>query len=303
MNDPVHIALASDRRYLPLAAVALCSAAENTSRELVIHFLYEDLEEADFAVFEFLKRYPSVRFVRHRVGSTYLGDWPAMRWSHATYLRLVLPDLLPELEKIIYIDCDVCVLGDLAELHDLDFDGKGVMAVAVKCRPEHARRLGMDAGHYFNAGVLVFSPARWHRERIADRFRQCFSEAADKLKYPDQDILNLVFRDDVRFLHPRWNIITSAFRNEPVERYSTEEMIEAFRSPGIAHYTGEHKPWALWMSFHHPFSLAMRRYARLAGQKRMARTLDIKSLLLPHIAAPRKPLPWDRSIIDPQLLK
>ena len=46
MNDAVHIAIASDRRYLPLAAVALCSAAENTSRELVIHFLYEDLEEA-----------------------------------------------------------------------------------------------------------------------------------------------------------------------------------------------------------------------------------------------------------------
>lgn len=303
MNNQVHIALASDRKYLPLAAVALCSAAENTSRELVIHFLYEDLEEADFAAFEFLKRYPSVQFVRHRIGSTYLENWPEMRWSHAIYLRMILPDLLPELEKIIYIDCDVCVLGDPAELYDLDFDGTSIMAVAVKCRPEHARRLGVDAERYFNSGVLVFSPARWHRERIADRFRQCFSESADKLKYPDQDILNLVFRDDVRFLHPKWNIITSAFRNEPVGLYSTEEMIEAFRSPGIAHYTGEHKPWALWKSFHHPFSLAMRRYARIAGQKRIVRTLNLKSLLLPRIAAPKKSLPWDRSIIDPALLK
>ena len=302
-NNAVHIALASDRKYLPLAAIALCSAAENTSRELVIHFLYEDLEDSDFAVFDFLKRHPSVRFVRHQVGGTYLSDWPAMRWSHATYLRLVLPDLLPELEKIIYIDCDICVLGDLAELYDFDFDGKGVMAVAVKCRPEHVRNLGIDSGHYFNAGVLVFSPARWHRERIAERFRRCFEESADKLKYPDQDILNLVFRNDVRFLHPRWNIITSAFRNEPVAGYSTEEMIEAFRHPGIAHYTGEHKPWSRWKSFHHPFALAMRRYADLAGQKRIARVLGFKSLLFPHIAAPKKVLPWDRSVIDPALLK
>lgn len=303
MNNQVHIALASDRKYLPLAAVALCSAAENISRELVIHFLYEDLAEDDFRVFEFLKRYPSVEFVRHHISDPYFGSWPAMRWSRSIYLRLILPDLLPELERIIYLDCDLCVLGDLAELYDLDFAGKRIMAVAGKCKLDHVRRLGGDIDRYFNSGVLVFSPALWHREKIADRFRQCFEESADKLKYPDQDILNLVFKDDVRFLHPRWNIITSAFRNEPAGGYSTEEMMEAFRSPGIAHYTGDHKPWSLWKSFHHPFSLAMRRYAKIAGQKRIVRTLAIKSLLFPHIAAPKKPLPWDRSIINPQLLK
>lgn len=302
-SDPVHIALASDRKYLPLAATALAGAAEHTSRELVAHFLYENLTEEDFEVFDFLSRYPRVTLERHHIGDAFFRDWPEMRWSRSIYYRLILPDLLPTLERIIYLDCDLCVLDDLAELYDLDFAGKSIMAVAVRTKADHARRLGLDAEHYFNSGVLVFSPARWHREDIIGQFKECFAEFADKLKYPDQDILNLVFRNDVRFLHPRWNLITSTFRNEPVGCYTTEEVIAALRHPGIAHYTGTHKPWLRWKSFHHPFSLAMRRYAKIAGRSEIVHILNFKSLLFPHIAKPKKRLPWDRSVIDRKFLR
>ena len=303
LDRPVHIALASDRKYLPLAAVAVASAAENTSGELVVHFLYENLAEDDFRVFDFLKRYPRVTFRQHRIADAFFRDWPEMRWSRSIYHRLLLPDLLPELERVIYLDCDVCVLGDLAELYEQDPEGKSIMAVAVQTKPDHARRLGLDPDYYFNSGVLVFSPREWHRDGLIGRFKQCFTEISDKLKYPDQDILNVVFKDDVRFLHPRWNIITSTFRNEPVGCYRVETIVEAFRTPGIAHFTGGHKPWMTWKSFHHPFSLAMRRYARIAGQTKLVRLLNFKSLLFPAIAAQKKALPWDRSVIDRKFLR
>ena len=85
---------------------------------------------------------------------------------------------------------------------------------------------------------------------------------------------------------------------EPVLCYSIDELIEAFRSPGIVHFTGRHKPWRPFKSFHHPFSLAMRRYAKIAGQKKIFRTLTLKSWIFPPIAPLKKRLPWDESAIE-----
>lgn len=301
MSDTIHIALASDRKYLPFAAITMASAAANTERETVIHFLYENLDDNDFAAFDFLKRFPHVTLQKHQISNAFFQDWPEMRWSRATYYRLILPDLLPELEKIIYLDCDLCVLDDIGKLYDIGFDGKAIMAVVTRIKKEHVCKLDIPPEDYFNAGVIIFSPKQWRESNVIARFKQCFAENLDKLKYPDQDILNLVFRRDVKILHARWNLITSTFRNEPVAGISEEEIKAALHAPGIVHFTGSHKPWQMWKSFHHPYALCVLKYARIAGQKKICRTLSLKKLLFPAIAKPQKKLDWDSSIIDRSL--
>lgn len=305
MDDrTVHIALAADQRYLPFAAVTVASAAANTDRPIVFHFLHEDLSDADLKnAFSFLERFPHASLNAHRITGAFFRDWPAMRWSRATYYRLILPDLLPDLKKIIYLDCDLLVLRDPAELYDIEFEGTSCMAVVTKIARAHAQLLGVAPERYFNAGVLVFSPAHWKQSGCTERFKQCFSENVDRLKYPDQDILNLVFQDSVRVLHPRWNIITSTFRNEPVACYTNEQVADALAHPGIAHFTGSHKPWRFWKSFRHPYSLAMKRYAQAAGRKDLVRLLTLKSLFHSDFVPPVKKLPWDSSVIDRSLLR
>lgn len=303
-NSTVHIALAADRRYLPFAAIAVASAAANTGRPIVFHFLHEDLSDEELKeTFSFLGAFPHASLRLHRITDAFFRDWPAMRWSRAIYYRLILPDLLPDLEKIIYLDSDLLVLRDPAELFDTPFDGAACMAVVTKVAHDHARRLGIPPERYFNSGVLVFSPARWKQTGCIDRFKDCIARHADSLKYPDQDILNLVFQSEVRFLHPRWNIITSTFRNEPVACYTNEQITDALAHPGIAHFTGSHKPWRFWKAFRHPYSLAMRRYAQTAGQKDLVRLLSLKSLFLSDFVPPAKKLAWDSSVIDRSLLR
>lgn len=299
----IHIALAADRKYLPFAAIAVASAAVNASRPVVFHFLHENLSDRELQVFDFLKQFPQASLSVHRIGDAFFRSWPAMRWSRAIYYRLILPDLLPDLEKIIYLDSDLLVLRDPAELYDTAFEGTSCMAVVTKVAREHAELLGIPPERYFNSGVLVFSPAEWKRTGCVDRFKQCISEYGDRLKYPDQDILNLVFQNSIRFLHPRWNVITSTFRNEPVPCCSAREVTDALAHPGIVHFTGSHKPWRLWKTFRHPYSLAMRKYAKTAGQDSLARRLFVKSLFLPDFAEPVKKLPWDSSVIDRTLLR
>ena len=301
MSDAIHVALASDRNYLPFAAITMASVAANTTRSTVFHFLYENLDDSDFAVFDFLKGFSHVTLQKHQINDAFFQDWPEMRWSKATYYRLILPDLLPELEKIIYLDCDLCVLDDLGKLYDTDFDGKSVMAVITRIKASHISKLGMMPEDYFNAGVIVFSPKQWRDDNLIEKFKKCFAEKADILKYPDQDILNLVFRRDVKILHSRWNIITSTFRNEPVPGVTEDEIKSALQFPGIVHFTGSHKPWMTWKSFHHPYALTMRKYAKIAGQKKICRILNFKKLIFPAIAKPKKKLNWDCSIIDRNL--
>ena len=149
----------------------------------------------------------------------------------------------------------------------------------------------------------MFSPAEWKRRGLIEKFKECFNKYADLLRYPDQEILNIVFNKDVLIIHARWNIITSTFRNEPVPCYSVDEIKDALGSPGIAHYTGSHKPWIVGKTFHHPYSLALRKLAEISGQRKIALILKIKSLFLPSVVKPKKNLPWDKSIIDKKLLK
>ena len=301
MFETIHIALASDRKYLPFAAITMASAAANTARKIVFHFLYEELDDADFAVFDFLKRFHHVTFQKHQISSAFFQQWPVMRWSRATYYRLILPDLLPELEKIIYLDCDLCVLDDIGKLYDTDFDGKSVMAVITRIKASHICKLGMKPENYFNAGVILFSPKQWKENNFIGKFKACFAANIDALRYPDQDILNLVFCKDIKILHSRWNVITSTFRNEPVAGISEEEIKEALKAPGIVHFTGSHKPWQMWKSFHHPYALTVRKYANIAGQKKIYWILGIKKLVFPFAAKTKKRLNWDKSIIDRSL--
>jgi lipopolysaccharide biosynthesis glycosyltransferase len=277
--------------------------AEHTSRHTKLHFLYEDLEEDDFSVFDFLKNFPHVELERHRIKDAFFKDWPEMQWTRAIYYRLIMPDLLADLEKVIYLDCDLAVLDDLGKLYDEPMGDNLCMAVVTKIGENHTRKLNIPPEKYFNSGVLVFSPAGLKRLDMVEKFKTCFEQYAELLVYPDQDILNLVFLDKVKILHPRWNIITSTFRNEPVPCYSIDEVKEAFRSPGIAHYTGAYKPWRLKKSFHHPYSLALKHLAEVSGQRKIAFVLKLKSFFFPHIAKPKKKLPWDKTIVDVTLLK
>lgn len=303
MDTTIHTALASDRNYLSFAAMTAAGIAEYTTRPVVIHFLYENLDEKDFALFDFLDKYPHVSFLKHQISDAFFKDWPGMRWSRAVYYRLILPDLLPDVEKIIYLDCDLAVLDDLGKLYDEPFNGSSCMAVVTKISMAHIEKLGIPAEEYFNSGVLVFSPAEWKRRNMIERFKKCFEEYSSLLRYPDQDILNFAFRNEVRILHPRWNLITSTYRNAPVSCYTLEEVKEALRAPGIAHYTGDHKPWMPTKTFHHPYSLALTHLAEISGQKKIAWILKLKSIFLPHIARTKHQLPWDKNIIDTALFE
>ena len=302
MAEDIQVAMATDRNYLDYALVTAASLlAQHPGGGITLHLLHEELDESDFVRFEALRRIDGFRLVPRKIERGFFQGWPELRWSTSAYYRLILPSLLPDLEKILYLDCDLLVLDDIAELWNTELGGRSCAAAAVRVAPEHQKKIGLPAeAVYFNSGVMLFNLRKMAHENHEKRFIRLFDELGGRIKYPDQDILNLAYWNDYVKLSQRWNLVTSVYRNPPTPAlYSEAEVVEALRRPGIAHFTGTHKPWRLGKTTHHPYARYFRAYAELAGLPLPFRLkLALKSLLTGSLKPPKKAVPWDGSILN-----
>ena len=160
--------------------------------------------------------------------------------SVASYYRIAAPWLLPaDLTRVIYLDSDLVVRGDLAALFATDLKGQPLAAAVDTAVPSVSAPLGLRNYRalglapdvpYFNAGVLVLDLARWRRERIPERAFDYLAAHIEVIRFWDQDVLNAVLAGDFRALDPRWNQLPD------VAHHIREE-------PWIVHFASTSKPW------------------------------------------------------------
>ena len=127
--------------------------------------------------------------------------------SRATYYRLMISDLLPDVDKVIYLDCDIVVNGPLNELWDTDISNYAIAAVIQIGHGFEAERLGYPISYgYFNAGVNMLNLKYFREHDIKVALFKYAEDNSDKLLYNDQDILNAVLYDICLHLLPMWNM-------------------------------------------------------------------------------------------------
>ena len=300
--NTVHVALATDRNYLNYALTACASMLHYTSREVVLHLLHEALSQEDIARFEALPHYGKFTVRPHKIEAAFFKDWPPMRWSVSAYYRLILPEIVPELDKILYLDCDLLVVDDIGKLFDFDLGGRTCAAGAVRLRRKHYDAIGLAPERpYFNSGVMLFDPSKMRRENHVARFISLFEELGDRIKYPDQDILNLAYLDDCLKLPLRWNLYTAVYRNIPLEpHYTCEETLAALKNPGIVHFTGRHKPWIFGATTHHPYASFYPFFADMAGfppRDLMKLKFKFRWWFTGILKSPKEKVPWGPEIL------
>lgn len=251
MTTPLVIAFTPN--YLVPAAVTLRSIVDATEsaddRYEVICLVSEEIPQRQKEELE--------RLVDGRMSFTYLplkgaldGYYVDPRYSEAASYRLLLPELLPELEKVLYIDCDVVVRQDLAKLFRDTELGDNLLAAVyeapIEKQSERWSALGCDPNRYFNSGFLILNLAQMRAEGTSAKLLEALK--ADYLEFPDQDALNVVCRGRVLPLSPVCNSIRTFFipryRKEFEAQYSAE-LWDKVQCEGSVHYTGG-KPWNLF---------------------------------------------------------
>jgi lipopolysaccharide biosynthesis glycosyltransferase len=151
--------------------------------------------------------------------------------THATYYRLFIPALIPNLEKVIYLDCDIIVEADLREIWDIDLSGCGNCGVIFDGNDTETR-LGIPGGRDMNAGILVMNLNYWRENDIT---RKCI-EWLKKTEsiYMDNDAMNVILCGAQKGLEERWNLNPLHF-----SVYSDESHYPS----RILHFAGAIKPW------------------------------------------------------------
>ena len=307
--ETVNIALATDRNYLPHACTAIASMlvhrrnSPERNLALRIWLLHQELDVGAFSEIRKLARLENFELIPVKVPETAFSGWKIFRkdWGIATYYRLLLPSLLPDVEKVVYLDCDLLLLDDVLSLWAFPLDGCHAAATAVKISPEQKARIGLASeDRYFNAGVMVFDLAAMRASGDEARFREIYETCMDKLKYPDQDILNIAYHGGYKLLPLKWNLTTSVYRNPVNEAlYSEAETLDAIRHPGIAHFTGVHKPWRIGKTTHHPYSSYYWKYLKLTpfADEFRWRAL-VKKCFNGRVKRPKLRTPWSRKDIN-----
>lgn len=167
----------------------------------------------------------------------------------ATWYRIFLPELLPDVDRILCLDVDLIAVDSLTCLWATEVDDVLVAAVTNVLAPMYMERpaaLGLDPRSYFNAGVMLLNLKRMRQEGCSEAIRRFAVAHAPELALRDQDALNFVLASNRRTLHPRWNAM-NALRVYPWAHYvfSPDQISEARSRPAIRHFEGPgpNKPW------------------------------------------------------------
>ncbi len=242
----MHLAFCVDDNFCCHLAALLVSIQLHHSDSIVAHIVSDGLsDESQSLLLKLQKEHFQLQF--HKVDVTEFEALPISlrygeRISCATYFRMALPQILADdLDRVLYLDADMLVLGDLTPLYFSELEQHCALVVADGALTAQARWqvLGTELPHYFNAGMMLLNLETWRTEQLAKR---TFSFLNDRVKwdYNDQDLLNLALNQCVGFVDEKWNMQSYHFQ--------TQQRIE----PKIVHFTGVEKPWHL--SSGHPFT-------------------------------------------------
>ena len=261
-KNKINVALCSDNTYFIQLCVALSSLLKsancNTVYEVNI-LLSNGISEENMSLLKFIQ----ALYTRHTINTINCqNEYKGLECTIAhitvpTYYRLLLPSLLPNVKKCIYLDCDVIVKKDLSDLYSIDIEGYYVAGVraAGYFYPESSAKstcdcLGISSiSNYINAGVMLLNLDLLRKDNV----EPIFKELAFK-KYPsqDQDVINKVCFSKTKILAPKFNAMTKYKLESPdfyftrnclQNAYGLELWTEARLHPYIIHYADKIKPW------------------------------------------------------------
>jgi lipopolysaccharide biosynthesis glycosyltransferase len=248
----IHLACNIDSNFVRHCAVTLVSLFENNRNgQFSVHIVGDGLSPADGDTLARLcARYGNEsHFYTPPAG---LLDGFSIRAaegriSMAAYYRCMLSALLPEqIGRVLYLDCDIVVEGDITPLWETDLSDLAVACVedVGSGSPERYERLCYDPAYrYFNSGVLLVNLDYWRRHRVDRLCIDYFHAHPERIRFNDQDLLNAVLHEHTRYVDRRWNMQDGFYRYGMDRRSPDPEAYrEELRRPVVLHFTNK-KPW------------------------------------------------------------
>lgn len=264
-----HITCNTDDNYAQHCCAMLCSLFENNKESnFHVHLLTHELsQEAISFLNELCHRYCHELSI-YEIDESKLDGVQFRKnrpLTKAAYYRILLPEILPsDIERVLYLDCDMIVIGSVKELFELELDGYA-LAATLDCMPWnsiHRKQLQFEVDERsFCSGIMMINLAYWRKHDAVNRLLEYSKREKNPVYLHDQDSLNYVFKKKWYLLPPKWNKPALSFlpdvRNQ--RYYDTYEYVY---EPVVIHYSSSMKPW-FKISF--PYSDLYVKYLQMSG--------------------------------------
>lgn len=232
----VNVCLSCDDNYSKYAGVVIASILDNLSEKSFANFYILDgnitkenkdkllhLKQIKDCNIEFIQVDESKFEVYKQINTHKYITLPS-------YYRLKLSELLPNVDKIIYLDCDMIVNSDITELFNIQL-GDNIIGGVLDTRVKHKKK--WKNTNYINAGMIVFNLAKIRENKIEDKFVEYTKQNTKTIETGDQDVINFVLKDKIQILPDDWNVQVSGFASRT----------SFTNKPKLIHYIGCDKPW------------------------------------------------------------
>ena len=258
MTD-VKLALASDTPYLPHTMVAMLSVLRHATRPVQVHILGDEFStEAKKVVEEGCRRDGAADLVFHDLENLLPDQRRLSHWTRTVLVPLHIPRLIDG--RVLYLDGDTYTFTDISPLFEMNLGGNLIgavrdMVVILKFEKysdiairetKNVERVvhPFPRYNYFNSGVVMFDCERIRENKDILASLTNIENIKDYI-FPDQDHLNLIFKDKVLFLHPSWNAFYGQTRHavRVAKRALPPDAVHDLQKPKIIHYIDGPKPW------------------------------------------------------------
>ncbi|MBQ3817024.1 MAG: glycosyltransferase family 8 protein [Clostridia bacterium] len=245
MNKTIPIFFSIDDSYAPFLSVALNSAIKNSNaqNDYKAIIMYKDLSgenisklkalETDNFGIEFVEMKSGLESITDRMSNRLRCDY----FTLTIYFRLFIPKLFPQYDKGIYIDSDVVLTADLAELFNIDIGENYIGACADKSVADvppladyMENAVGVKVEQYINSGVLLMNLKKLRELKLDEHFLNLLNTYHFDSIAPDQDYINAICNGNIYYLSEAWDAMPND-NNPPLEETK------------LIHYNLFSKPW------------------------------------------------------------
>lgn len=249
----INIVLATDDNFVQHCSVVIASVLANNN-EVSFYLFTEGLKPDNEKILKDLAKQYGGELHVCLMDSNIVSQFPMPSYmsSHisiATYYRLFVERALPSnIDKVIYMDCDMVVRGSLTPLWETDMTDKAIGAVYQfnewALNNQSYERLGFDSSYgYFNAGLLLINLKYWREHDVTSQLMAFIKDNYAQIHSHDQDVLNAVLHQYVQPLSYTWNCLPSFFEKK---RYTYPGFVDYSKNivdPVVIHYVSKPKPW------------------------------------------------------------
>ncbi len=275
----MNILYTCDNNYIWIMGISTISLLENNKhiKDLTIYLLGEDISDEN-------------KKILLGVGNKYkrnvvIIDVPnfdipeslvSARWPLSAFTRLFCGILLPaEIKRILYLDCDTIITGDIAGLDKIELEDKMIFGVKDCIGYLYKMNIGLKSKDpYINAGILLVNLVELRKINVEKLINEYMKSYEKLINYADQDVLNGVFKGRIGILQLKYDVMTIDVMHSykeihtlrhPNNFYKEAEFKEAVNKPTIIHYTTNMRvirPW--YTNTNHPLASTFKQYMKLS---------------------------------------